>query len=214
MDENEDENEEWDDERMFLVDEAIAAHLRQNKQAKTSRKDQQSQELHFKLRLLDLMETFVKRECEQPLVLEAVPMLLEVRRNLGRAGVCPFFCLCPAVFSTAFWGAVSQTFSTASRVGPPGLNLATRVRGVLKNRFEERGLKILLQKMLLSLLNWRGVIADHGAPIFGLVHYRMFSSRTIPSLDDEQVVRCHELLRDAVELTVNTHNEEVRNWVP
>ena len=69
---------DWDDDRMLQIDDAIAAQfqLSKNSQVKNKRQQQQAT-IHFKLRVLDLLEVYVRKQSSNPLVLELITPVLE-----------------------------------------------------------------------------------------------------------------------------------------
>ncbi|KAL7419801.1 DNA-directed DNA polymerase [Cryptotrichosporon argae] len=83
---DEDEDEEaWDDEQMMKVDAQLAAVFRER--AGTSKradlKHLQIENLHFKLRVLDLVDTYLRRQPTSPLSLLLVVPLLNLVRRAG-----------------------------------------------------------------------------------------------------------------------------------
>lgn len=74
---------DWDDERMLTVDSVIASQFvlaKQSaleKQGKKSAKETRVANTNFKLRVLDLLEVFVRKQSTNPLVIETVIPLLQ-----------------------------------------------------------------------------------------------------------------------------------------
>lgn len=80
--ESDSDGEDWDDEAMMKLDEALGAHFRMASSA--SRKQQAKLDFQarrdFKMRVIDLIETFIKRQSSSPLIVElVVPFLIGIR---------------------------------------------------------------------------------------------------------------------------------------
>jgi len=74
-------DEDLDDEAMMKFDDALAAVFKtqlQAKKEKNKKKDATKIVLHFKLRALDVIEIFIKKQASNPLILELIDPLLEV----------------------------------------------------------------------------------------------------------------------------------------
>ncbi|KAL9986840.1 hypothetical protein ACROYT_G001046 [Oculina patagonica] len=74
-------DEDLDDEAMMKLDDALAAVFKSQLQAKkdkSKKKDSMKIVLHFKLRVLDIIEIFIKKQASNPLVLELIDPLLDV----------------------------------------------------------------------------------------------------------------------------------------
>jgi len=85
-DDNDSSDDNMDDDEMVKsgFDDKISAILRMRKSAASTKKskiEEQRQLSHFKLRVLDLIEVFVKKEGSSPLVLQLVQPLVEVVGN-------------------------------------------------------------------------------------------------------------------------------------
>lgn len=73
--------DDLDDEAMMKLDDALAAVFKtqlQAKKDKNKKKDAMKIVLHFKLRVLDIIEIFIKKQASNPLVLELIDPLLDV----------------------------------------------------------------------------------------------------------------------------------------
>jgi len=69
--------DDLDDEAMMKLDDALAAVFKA-KNNKNKKKDGMKIVLHFKLRVLDIIEIFIKKQASNPLVLELIDPLLDV----------------------------------------------------------------------------------------------------------------------------------------
>jgi len=73
--------DDFDDEAMMKLDDALAAVFKtqlQAKKDKNKKKDGMKIVLQFKLRVLDIIEIFIKKQASNPLVLELIDPLLDV----------------------------------------------------------------------------------------------------------------------------------------
>jgi len=63
---------DWDDDRMMLLDEGIAAHFSLASKAKQAerRKEEERARMDFKMRVLELIDTFIKKQPGSPLTIE------------------------------------------------------------------------------------------------------------------------------------------------
>eukprot|EP00037_Helgoeca_nana_P018190 m.173900 g.173900 ORF g.173900 m.173900 type:complete len:1192 (-) comp24337_c0_seq1:596-4171(-) len=77
---------DWDDDRMMQLDSAIAAQFQLRKSDQKSRKQQKLQSTNFKLRILDLVEVFLRKQPESPLIFELFVPLLECANIATRGG--------------------------------------------------------------------------------------------------------------------------------
>lgn len=86
---------------MMQIDSAIASHLADLKtSSRKSRKETQAQIMHFKLRVLDLLEIFVKRHSSSPLaLLVPMPLLTCMQATFGNPDLAPLFSRCYAVLT-------------------------------------------------------------------------------------------------------------------
>jgi DNA polymerase phi len=75
---DDDSDEGMTDEQMFAMDKQIISVLKANKDEKRKHKDTQQQVMHFKFRVLDLLDVFLKRQGTNPLVFEILWPLLQV----------------------------------------------------------------------------------------------------------------------------------------
>lgn len=76
--------EDLDDEAMMQLDAALAAAFKAQMEArmnKSKKKDAAKIILHFKLRVLDLIEIFIKKQASNPLILELINPLLDLVRS-------------------------------------------------------------------------------------------------------------------------------------
>ncbi|EGD82451.1 hypothetical protein PTSG_11965 [Salpingoeca rosetta] len=81
---NDDEgaDSDWDDERMMAVDNVIAAHFRQHALSKKPKQAAVRQEnARFKLRLLDLIEVYMRKCSANPAILSFLPALFKAHRT-------------------------------------------------------------------------------------------------------------------------------------
>jgi len=84
------DGEDWDDERMQQLDTNLAAHFKMASAA--SRKQQAKLDFQarrdFKMRVIDLIETYIKRQASSPLIVElVVPFLVAIRDATAEAQV-------------------------------------------------------------------------------------------------------------------------------
>ncbi|XP_032218016.2 myb-binding protein 1A-like protein isoform X2 [Nematostella vectensis] len=80
-DSEESSGEELDDEAMMQLDDALSAVFKTRVQANKEKKDKKDTAktiLHFKLRVLDMIEIFIKKQSHNPLVLDLVEPLLSL----------------------------------------------------------------------------------------------------------------------------------------
>ncbi|EDQ88378.1 uncharacterized protein MONBRDRAFT_9230 [Monosiga brevicollis MX1] len=71
------EDSDWDDDRMFQVDAALSATFRELKRNTKQDKSRETESaIHFKQRVLQLVEIFIKQQPTNPLVMETIPGLL------------------------------------------------------------------------------------------------------------------------------------------
>jgi DNA polymerase phi len=81
--EDEEEEELLDDAAMFKMDEKIVAVLKNMKEKKTNERDARESVKHFKCRVLDLLEIFVKRQHDSHLIPEMIgPLAAAVRDSV------------------------------------------------------------------------------------------------------------------------------------
>lgn len=105
-DEKDEEDEKSDDEedidmdtcdpnQLKAMDQALAAVFKSRKQkqmVKKEKKDKRISILHFKLRVLDLIEIFIKQQAKDPKILQLIEPLYEViKSSHGNAGEQPLF---------------------------------------------------------------------------------------------------------------------------
>ncbi|TFK42972.1 DNA polymerase phi-domain-containing protein [Crucibulum laeve] len=86
-DTDEEEDEElMDDDQMMAIDEQLAQVFRSQTMDKKSGKnvDAQREATHFKNRVLDLVDTFIKRQPTSPLIIRLLPPLLELISGTGQ----------------------------------------------------------------------------------------------------------------------------------
>ncbi|GHJ85594.1 hypothetical protein NliqN6_1996 [Naganishia liquefaciens] len=70
-----------DDDQMLALDEKLAAIF---KSQKTSKQDNNNTEsVHFKLRVLDLVEAYMRKQSSNPLIFDFIPILLELAKGTG-----------------------------------------------------------------------------------------------------------------------------------
>ncbi|KAJ3189227.1 hypothetical protein HDU85_002852 [Gaertneriomyces sp. JEL0708] len=78
-DEDDSEEEEFlDDDQMEAFDEKLAEIFRHKKDIKTQKRDLKQQVLHFKFRVLDLLEIFIKKCPQHPLILDILMPVLKL----------------------------------------------------------------------------------------------------------------------------------------
>ncbi|KAJ1647426.1 DNA-directed DNA polymerase [Coemansia asiatica] len=75
------DEEEFDDEQMKVFDDKLAEIFQQKKQMKQDVRDLKISFVNFKLRVLDLVDVFLTRQPESPLVLQLLPVLLDLIRS-------------------------------------------------------------------------------------------------------------------------------------
>lgn len=78
-DAGETDDEEWDDEQMMKIDDALAAQFKlanASRQNKEDKKEETRSAMHFKMRVVDLLETFVRKQSANPLIIELCAPLL------------------------------------------------------------------------------------------------------------------------------------------
>eukprot|EP00043_Microstomoeca_roanoka_P020426 m.248172 g.248172 ORF g.248172 m.248172 type:complete len:1393 (-) comp17163_c1_seq1:3493-7671(-) len=76
--EDDGEESDWDDEQMMAVDSAIAQHFREHmKGRKKTKKAEQQLNAQFKLRVLDLIDIYIRKQSSNPSALLLVPALLK-----------------------------------------------------------------------------------------------------------------------------------------
>eukprot|EP00730_Choanoeca_flexa_P006150 TRINITY_DN12095_c4_g4_i2.p1 TRINITY_DN12095_c4_g4~~TRINITY_DN12095_c4_g4_i2.p1 ORF type:complete len:1120 (+),score=355.80 TRINITY_DN12095_c4_g4_i2:92-3361(+) len=76
--EEEEEESDWDDDRMMEVDAAIAKHFREHrKRTKKAKVMERLSTIHFKTRVVDLLDRFTFEEPSSPLILELIPGLIQ-----------------------------------------------------------------------------------------------------------------------------------------
>ncbi|XP_070572411.1 myb-binding protein 1A-like protein [Ptychodera flava] len=75
-----DEVEDLSDSEMFKRDELLAAALREKAAKKKQKADSKTMVAHFKLRVVDLLDIFIKKQPTNPLVLELIhPLLITIQ---------------------------------------------------------------------------------------------------------------------------------------
>ncbi|KAF9174057.1 DNA-directed DNA polymerase [Mortierella sp. AD011] len=77
-DEDESEEELLDDEQMMAFDEKLNEIFRQKKLAKSQQKDAKQTLIHFKNKVLDLLELYIKKQSSNELVLDLIVPLLSL----------------------------------------------------------------------------------------------------------------------------------------
>ncbi|KAJ3410565.1 hypothetical protein HDV05_003633 [Chytridiales sp. JEL 0842] len=83
-DENSDEEEFLNDDEMVDFDDKLAAIFRERKNLKIEKRDSKQQVLHFKLRVVDLLDIFARKQSANPLILHCiVPSLTLVFNTVG-----------------------------------------------------------------------------------------------------------------------------------
>eukprot|EP00698_Gefionella_okellyi_P019633 TRINITY_DN6047_c0_g1_i1.p1 TRINITY_DN6047_c0_g1~~TRINITY_DN6047_c0_g1_i1.p1 ORF type:complete len:1253 (-),score=340.59 TRINITY_DN6047_c0_g1_i1:55-3789(-) len=75
-----------DDQEMEQMDAALSKVFSERKKAKVEQKETARQEQHFKFRVLDLLEIFVKSQAESPLMLDLVEPLLTASSTSAASG--------------------------------------------------------------------------------------------------------------------------------
>lgn len=82
---SDDDEDDLDDDAMMAVDEALAQafklHMKHRSQKKV-KKEEDTSVIHFKLRVLDLVEVYLKREYSNPLTLDLVVPLYQLIQHL------------------------------------------------------------------------------------------------------------------------------------
>ncbi|KAG5652336.1 hypothetical protein H0H81_005357 [Sphagnurus paluster] len=83
--ETDEEEELMDDDQMMAIDEQLAAVFRTRANEKKTSKgvDVQREATHFKNRVLDLVDTFVKRQASNPCVVRLIPPLIDLIAGSG-----------------------------------------------------------------------------------------------------------------------------------
>ncbi|KAJ3004844.1 DNA-directed DNA polymerase [Thoreauomyces humboldtii] len=82
--ETSEEEDFMDDDQMGAFDDKLAEIFRQRKEIKTAARDMKQQVLHFKFRVVDLLEVFVTRASKSPLLVELVVPLSKLLETTGR----------------------------------------------------------------------------------------------------------------------------------
>ncbi|RKP07584.1 DNA polymerase phi-domain-containing protein [Thamnocephalis sphaerospora] len=80
-DSDDDENESLGDDQMAAFDRALEAMFRERKAAKAEKKRAAEAAISFKLRVLDLIELFVRKQPRSPLVFEVIVPVLDAMRT-------------------------------------------------------------------------------------------------------------------------------------
>ena len=81
-----DEDDDWDDARMFRLDAKLAEMLRSQKRQKLENRAALAERTNFKIRVLELLELFVKKQDSNPEVLFIIaPLLVAAEATLGSA---------------------------------------------------------------------------------------------------------------------------------
>lgn len=104
-DESSDEEELWDDDQMMKVDEQLAKVFKDRKEGNSKQKAKResnsdphlmrstnisgmlTDNVHFKTRILDLFDTFIRKQPSSPLILDTVLPLLRLVRRAGDEAV-------------------------------------------------------------------------------------------------------------------------------
>lgn len=73
------------DAQMFAMDKHIAAVLKLQKENRRSQRDTQQQLLHFKFRVLDLLDIFLKRQSDNVLIFDTIRPLLDALQDASKA---------------------------------------------------------------------------------------------------------------------------------
>ncbi|KAJ3154275.1 hypothetical protein HDU89_008342 [Geranomyces variabilis] len=86
-DEDEDSEEEdfMGDDEMGAFDDKLAEIFRQRKDIKSAKKDLKQQVMHFKYRVVDLLEVFIRKASDNPLIIELIMPLLNLLTTTGRS---------------------------------------------------------------------------------------------------------------------------------
>ncbi|TPX59035.1 hypothetical protein SpCBS45565_g07848 [Spizellomyces sp. 'palustris'] len=84
-DDDSDEEEFLDDDEMEAFDDKLADIFRQRKEITTAKKDVKNQVLHFKLRVVDLLDIFLRKSPQQPLVIELIMPLIKLVTSTSRS---------------------------------------------------------------------------------------------------------------------------------
>ncbi|ORX80479.1 hypothetical protein BCR32DRAFT_327691 [Anaeromyces robustus] len=82
LDEEEEELSDLNDDEMLDFDEKLAEIFKQRKIIKNSRRDSKQQILHFKFKVLEMLDIFIKKQSTNVLVLELVMPLLHLVKQL------------------------------------------------------------------------------------------------------------------------------------
>ncbi|KND01937.1 DNA-directed DNA polymerase [Spizellomyces punctatus DAOM BR117] len=88
IDEEDDDSDEeafLDDDEMEAFDDKLAEIFRQRKEIKTAKKDVKNQVLHFKLRVVDLLDIFLRKSPQNPLVIELIMPLIKLITSTSRS---------------------------------------------------------------------------------------------------------------------------------
>ncbi|KAI9091861.1 DNA polymerase phi-domain-containing protein [Phlyctochytrium arcticum] len=80
-----DEEEFLDDDEMEDFDNKLVEIFKQKKMAKTAKKDVKQQVLHFKFRVVDLLDILIKKAADSPLILETIMPLLKLATSSSRS---------------------------------------------------------------------------------------------------------------------------------
>ncbi|KAJ3287161.1 hypothetical protein HK104_008733 [Borealophlyctis nickersoniae] len=84
-DDEEEDLEDLDDDQMEAFDAKLAEIFRHRKELKTAEKDKKQQVLHFKFRVLGLLEVFIRKSSGTPLLIETIMPILTLIRQTARS---------------------------------------------------------------------------------------------------------------------------------
>ncbi|KJE93835.1 hypothetical protein CAOG_04566 [Capsaspora owczarzaki ATCC 30864] len=78
------DEELFDDDAMVQFDEALARVFREKRNLAVERRDAKRDMLHLKMKVIDLLEIFIRKQSANPLVLDLIlPFLVTIRRTFG-----------------------------------------------------------------------------------------------------------------------------------
>eukprot|EP00124_Ichthyophonus_hoferi_P001015 Ihof_evm10s45 gene=Ihof_evmTU10s45 len=79
---DESDEEEFDDEKMAVFDESLSRVFKDRKAHKSEKRDAQQAVLHFKMRTLDLLEIFLRKQPTNPLIMDLILPLLDAYKSV------------------------------------------------------------------------------------------------------------------------------------
>ncbi|KAJ9108957.1 hypothetical protein QFC21_000280 [Naganishia friedmannii] len=81
-DDNDADSIAMDDDQMLALDEKLAAIFKSQKASKQDNNNN-TESVHFKLRVLDLVDAYMRKQASNPLIFEFIPILLHLAKGTG-----------------------------------------------------------------------------------------------------------------------------------